>query len=108
MDGHVVDFTDIELDSEQMIVRLPQDKLIHATKAVQDTLRLEYISFKAFRSMLGFLSFCAHVVSLGRPFLHKLFNFARELSHLSRLTTRQRLFTEAIRDLHWWLTLLSR
>ena len=58
--------------------------------------------------MLGFLSFCARVVPLGRPFLRKLFNFARELSHLSRPTTRRRLSTEAIRDLRWWLTLLSR
>jgi hypothetical protein len=58
--------------------------------------------------MLGFLSFCAHVVPLGRPFLRKLFNFARELSHLPRLTTRRRLSAEAIQDLRWWLTLLSR
>jgi hypothetical protein len=27
MDGYIVDFTGIELDSEQMIARLPQDKL---------------------------------------------------------------------------------
>jgi hypothetical protein len=108
MDGHVVDFTGIELDSEQMIARLPQDKLKRATKAVQDTLRLGYTSFKALRSMLGFLSFCARVVPLGRPFLRKLFNFARELSLLSRPTTRRRLSAEAIQDLRWWLTLLSR
>jgi hypothetical protein len=107
MERHVVDFTDIELNSEQMIAWLPQDKFICATKAVQDTLRLKYISFKALRSMLSFLSFCAHVVPLGCPFLRKLFNFARELSHLSQPTTRRRLFTEAIRNLRWWLTLLS-
>jgi hypothetical protein len=108
MDGHVVDFTGIELDSELMIARLPQDKLDRATKAVQDTLRLGYTSFKALRSMLGFLSFCARVVPLGRPFLRKLFNFVRELSHLHRPTTRRRLSAEATQDLRWWLTLLSK
>ena len=108
MDGHVVNFTGIELNSEQMIVRLPQNKLIRATKVVQNTLCLEYTLFKALRSMLSFLSFCMHVVPLGCPFLCKLFNFAQELSHLSQPTTRRRLFTEAIWDLHWWLTLLSR
>ncbi len=108
MDGHVVDFTGIELDSELMIARLPQDKLDRATKAVQDTLRLGYTSFKALRSMLGFLSFCARVIPLGRPFLRKLFNFARELSHLRRPTTRRRLSAEATQELCWWLTLLSK
>ena len=108
IDRHVVDFTGIELDSAQMIARLPQDKLIRATKVVQDTLRLGYTSFKALRSMLSFLSFCVRVIPLGCPFLRKLFNFARELSHLSRPTIRRRLSTEAIRDLRWWLTLLSR
>jgi hypothetical protein len=76
MDGHVVDFTGIELDSENMPARLPQDKLTRVTKAVQDTLRLGYTSFKALPSMLSFLSFCARVVPLGRPFLRKLFNFS--------------------------------
>jgi len=96
MDGYIVDFTGIELDSEHMIARLPQDKLTRATKAVQDTLRLGYTSFKALHSILSFLSFCTCVVPLGRPFLCKLFNFARELSHLSRPTTRWRLSAEAI------------
>ena len=108
MDGYIVDFTGIELDSEQMIARLPQDKLNRALKAVQDTLRLGYTSFKALRNMLGFLSFCACVIPLGRPFLRKLFNFANELSHLSRPTTRRRLSAEAIQDLRWWLTLLFK
>ena len=108
MDEHVVDFTGIELDSEQMIAWLLQDKLDRALKAVQDTLRLGYTSFKALRSMLGFLSFCARVIPLGRPFLRKLFNFANELSHLSRPTTRRRLSAEAIQDLRWWLTLLFK
>ena len=99
MDGHVVNFTGIELNSEQMIARLPQDKLARATNAVHDTLHLGYTSFKALRSMLGFLSFCVRVVPLGRPFLRKLFNFARELSHLNRPTTRRRLSAEAIQDL---------
>src|SRR5579862_8805283 len=101
MNGHVVDFTGIELDSELMIARLPQNKLDRANKAVQDTLRLSYTSFKALRSMLGFLSFCARVIPLGCPFLRNLFNFARELSHLPRFTTRRCLLTEAIQDLHW-------
>ncbi len=99
MNGHVVDFTDIELNSEQMIARLPQNKLDRALKAVQDIVHLGYTSFKVLRSMLGFLSFCAHVIPLGRPFLRKPFNFANELSYLSQPTTRRHLSAEAIQDL---------
>ena len=108
MDGYVVDFTGIKLDSDQMLARLPQDKLDRTINAVQSTLQLGYTSFKSLRSTLSFLSFCARVIALGRPFLRNLFNLARDLSYLPRPTTRRRLSTEAIQDLRWWNTLLAK
>jgi len=57
------------------------------------------------RKLLGFLSFCARVIPLGRPFLRNTFNFLRKLSHLHPHAI-QRLSSRAKRDLQWWVTLL--
>ena len=80
MDGYVVDFMGIELDSEKMEVRLPEDKLTRARFAVEQILCQGFFSYKGLNSLLGFLSFYTWVTPLGRPFLHQLFNFIQTLS----------------------------
>jgi hypothetical protein len=82
MDGYVVDFTGIELDSEKMEVHLPRDKHDRATSSIQNLLLHGLTSSKELKSVLGFLLFCARVVPLSRPFLRNLFNFPGSLSHL--------------------------
>jgi hypothetical protein len=105
IDGSVVDFTGIEIDSERMEVRLPKDKHMRALKGVEDMLRHGSTNFITLRSLIGFLSFCAKVVPLGRPFLRNLFNFLYTLAATGPYSTR-RLSTEAKRDLSWWSSLL--
>src|SRR5579859_7737001 len=81
-DGWVVDFTGIELDSNQMVARLPKDKHDRATHAVQRLLTTGAVTHRTLEKLLGFLSFCARVIPLGRPFLRNLFNLLQRLSHL--------------------------
>ena len=107
LDGFIVDFTGIELDTDQMEARLPRDKHERATLAVQSTLARGTISFKELRSLLGFLSFCSRVVPLGRPFLRNLFNHLEHLSHKHPSMPR-RLPAPAITDLRWWATFLPQ
>jgi len=73
-DGWVVDFTGIELDSNQMVARLPKDKHDRATYAVQRLLTTGAVTHRTLEKLLGFLSFRARVIPLGRPFLRNLFN----------------------------------
>ena len=76
----VVDFTGIEIDTNKMEAQLPQDKHNRALKALSETLEATKPSHKALESLLGFLSYCAKVVLLGRPFLRNLFNFKSSIA----------------------------
>ena len=105
LNGTVVDFTGIEIDSDRMEIRLPKDKHTRALMAVKDTLAKGSTNFLALRSLLGFLSFCARVIPLGRPFLRNLFNFLYILR--AKPGSNRRLLPDAARDLRWWATLLK-
>ena len=104
-DGWIVDFTGIELDSDLMEARLPADKHHRAMAGVQRLLISGSVTHRTLENLLGFLSFCAKVIPLGRPFLRNLFNFLKRLSHLHPYAIR-RLSIAAKRDLIWWMTLL--
>ena len=105
LDGYIVDFIGIELDTDKLEARLPKDKHDRAIKAVHEALAHGKSSHKSLESLLGYLSFCARVIPLGRPFLRNLFDF---LSVLSTNRYSSRPFPKpAIVDLRWWLTLLQ-
>jgi hypothetical protein len=107
MDGWIVDFTGIELDSDQMVARLPKDKHDRATSGVQRLLTAGAVTHRTLEKLLGFLSFCARVIPLGRPFLRNLFNLLQRLSHLHPRAMRN-ISPAARRDLLWWMTLLPQ
>ncbi len=104
-DGEQVSFLGIELDSYAMEARLPKDKLDRALSNVHQLLIKGAASHRSLEKLLGFLSFCARVIPLGRPFLRNLFNFLRRLSYLHPHAI-SRLSSTARRDLHWWAILL--
>jgi len=104
-DGWVVNFLGIELDSDAMEARLPQDKRERALAGVQNLLVKGSVSHHSLEKLLGFLSFCSRVVPLGRPFLRNLFNLLRKLSQLHPQALR-RLSAPARRDLQWWVAFL--
>jgi len=105
IDGTVVDFTGIELDSDRMEARLPRDKHSRALSAVQEILHRGSANFLTLRSLIGFLSFCTRVIPLGRPFLRNLFNFLYTCAANPR--SNRRLSAPATRDLKWWSTFLK-
>lgn len=77
----LAEFFDIEIDTIQMEVRLPQDKLEKAKSWVAKTLKSQTISRSNLRSLLGFLSFACKVVIPGRAFLLRLFDALGEKRH---------------------------
>ena len=104
-DSFVVDFLGIQLDTAAMQARLPPDKLARALKAVQLLLQRNSISHHSLEKLLGFMSFCTHVLPFGRPFLRNLFTFLARLSHL-HLRALSRIPSSARRELRWWLHFL--
>ena len=108
INGYVVDFTGIELDSDKMEARLPKEKHDRAITTVSGALAASKagICHKTLDSLLGYLSFCTRVIPLGRPFLRNIYNFLNDLSYIHPLATRP-LPQEATTDLRWWLTFLK-
>lgn len=99
--GTVVDYLGIIIDSETMEARLPPNKKDRVLAEVNRLLKQKSPITRAdLQSVLGFLTFCTRVFPLGRPFLRHLFNM------LNTQRTSQRLTLAARRDLHWWKTLL--
>ena len=90
-----------------MIARLPKDKYNRAIAGVQHLLKAGAVNHRTLENLLGFLSFCAKVVPLGRPFLRNLFNLLQRLSHLHPHAIRS-LSPAGRRDLLWWMTLLPQ
>lgn len=104
--GTVVIVFGIEIDTENFIARLPSEKLEKVRKATSAALASASISLLDIRSLIGYLSFCAKAVRLGRVFMRKLWDFLKAYpSHLSR-TAKRRIPTEIREDLQWWNRLL--
>ena len=73
-DGCIVNFLGIELDLDTMEACLPKDKYDKALAGVHRLPTKRSVSYHALEKLLGFLSFYACVIPLGRPFLRNLFN----------------------------------
>jgi hypothetical protein len=99
--GTVVDYLGILIDSDRMEARLPPNKKDRVLAEVNRLLRQKSgITRRDLQSVLGFLTFCTRVFPLGRPFLRHLFNM------LNRPYKTHTLTLAARRDLNWWKTLL--
>ena len=100
--GIVVIVFEIEIDTVKLIARLPQAKLQKVRDATSAALASRSISFLNIRSLIGYLSFYAKAVCLGRVFMRKLWEFLKAYPlHLS-YTAKQRISTEIWEDLLWW------
>src|SRR5947207_345982 len=105
IEGTLVDFLGLEIDTTVMEARLPPDKHKRALALVTDILRRKSIPFHVLEKLLGFLSFCCAVIPLGRPFLRQVFNLLnRKTHHLAHI----RITKAAKRDLRWWTLLLHQ
>jgi len=55
--GKVVCFAGLELDTEQMVVRLPRSKLEKARRTIEDATKATSISLLELQKITGFLNF---------------------------------------------------
>ena len=95
----VLVFLGFELDTEQMIIRLPQDKLKRTLSLVQDWTEKKGCRKKELESLLGHLQHAATVIRPGRTFVRRLIELVsafRDSNHWIRLNASTRS------DLMWW------
>ena len=75
--GTTVQFHGIEIDTLAMQARLPPSKLSKVQALVRHFSPRHSIHLVELQSLLGYLSFCAKVVPIGRSFLRRLFDATR-------------------------------
>ncbi len=93
-------FLGILLDSVNMTIELPRDKIEDLEKTLTNTLTKRKISKKALQSLAGKLNFATQCIYGGRFYLRRLFDAIARLGcpwHRTRVTREMRL------DIEWWL-----
>ena len=100
----VITFLGLELDSVDMEVRLPVDKLNRCTALIETCLKKDKTQLKPLQSVIGTLYFACGAVVPARPFLRRLINLTIGVTrpcHYIRITHEVR------EDLKTWSIFLQ-
>ena len=97
-------FLGIELDTERMVLRLPQDKLLELQALLTRWHSWRYCRVRDLRSLAGKLQHASKVVRPGRTFLHRMFALLKGTRHHQPLIRLNAAFRS---DLTWWHTFLE-
>ena len=81
----VMAFAGTELDSEQQVARLPQDKLDKCSELISSFLKGKKVTLKELRSLIGLLNFACSVIKPGQAFLCRLIDLTTGVSALHHL-----------------------
>ena len=65
----------LELDSGEMVVRIPRDKVIEIIGKIKDMLSHEKTTLREMQSLIGSLNFACRAIAPGRPFLSSFNKF---------------------------------
>lgn len=98
-------FLGIELDSQAMTLRLPEDKLQCFRSELLSFLQRKRASKRQLQSLAGKLSWAAGVVKGGRVFLRRIFNKISTLKHTSHKTM---ISTDMRDDIIWWFNFMEK
>ena len=98
---NVLCFLGLELNSDEMVVRLPMDKVHDIIQKIEAAMSKRKVTLKALQSLIGVLQFACRAIIPGRPFCRRLINATCGVSnpyhHISVTQNMQK-------DLKMWLT----
>ena len=97
-------FVGIELDSEQMEKRLPEDKIVKIKSLLNEFKKRRKVKLVELQSLIGLLNFACSVVTPGRTFLRRLIDLTVGLKQPHH---RRHLNCEAGADLEAWSTFIE-
>ena len=97
-------FLGIELDTERMVLRLPQDKLRELQALLTRWHTWRYCRIRDLRSLVGKLQHASKVVQPGRTFLHRMFALLKGSGRHQPLIRLNAAFRS---DPTWWHTFLE-
>ena len=100
----VITIYGIEVDSNKLECRLPQDKIDKVKNALHSASKKKKITLRDLQSLIGLLNFACLVVRPGRAFLRRLIDLTKSISnpfHFIKLTC------EARADLQAWTSFIE-
>lgn len=100
----VLVFLGLELDSEEMVVRIPKEKVSEIVNKIKEVLAKEKVTLKIMQSLIGVLNFACRAVVPGRPFCRRLVD---SICGLSKPHHHVRLRKSVRADLCMWLEFFS-
>ncbi|XP_053372810.1 uncharacterized protein LOC128546374 [Mercenaria mercenaria] len=100
----VLCFLGLELDSVNMVVRIPMDKVKEAVIKIEHILFKSRVTLREVQSVIGLLNFACRAVVTGRPFCRRLIN---AICGLSKPHHHLRVSGAMKADLQMWLTFLK-
>ena len=92
-------FLGMELDSDKLEIRLPQEKLERMRQTLQEVRGMKACRKRQLLSVVGILSHACKAVRAGRSFVRRLIDLSSSVRQLDRFV---RLSREARADLEWW------
>ena len=98
-------FLGIEVDSEQLELRLPEEKLQRVKQAVEQWFERKAARQRELELLLGLLQHAAKVVSPGRRFVRRIIQALTGVRHRDHYV---RLGSEIRSDLLWWHRFLNK
>ena len=99
-----ITFLGLEIDSDNMVLRLPQDKLLKMKHMISVLARKKKVTLLELQSCIGLLNFACSVVTPGRTFLRRLIDLTKGLQ---RPYHYRNLNNEARSDLQAWSLFLD-
>lgn len=95
----VLEFLGICIDTFNMVIRLPEEKLRRTAVTIERWLHRRNATKREILSLVGVLQHAAKVVRPGRTFVSRMYSIAAAVQELDYYT---RLNKEFRSDLHWW------
>ena len=93
-------FLGIEIDTELMVIRLPEDKLAEILHLLELWACRKKCTKRELLSLLGSLNFASRIIKCGRLFLRRLIDVSKTVS---RYEHRISLNAESQADISWWM-----
>ena len=103
--AQIMVFLGIEIDSRNMQIQLPADKLQKLQEKIRGFLGKKKVTQQELLSLIGSLQFASTVIRPGRTFLRRLIDLSTTVSSLYHYVT---LNTEARKDILWWNEFVSQ
>lgn len=100
----VLVFLGLELDSIEMVVRIPKEKLLDLRAKLEEILGKKKVTLKVLQQLTGLLNFCLKAIPSGRAFCRRFYDAMKSASkphHFVRVTLGMR------EDLRLWLLFLD-